>query len=137
MSVNILEWEARYSVGVLEIDDQHKQLFVIINELVGLIHEGVNTESIAEVVDSLIRYKTLHFSTEEKYFKEFNYEETDEHIGQHVLFNKNLQALQGKYHSDPTVFAFELVDMLEDWLVTHLIVFDQRYKQCFISHGLK
>ena len=137
MSTKKLEWEDKYSVGVAEIDKQHQLMFATINELL----EAINTNSAAEYLDhiikSLVEYKTSHFATEEKYFQEFNYEGAAEHIAEHQDFNNKLTALQNQYAKNTTEFAFALVDFLEDWLINHLLDADQKYKECFLAHGLK
>jgi len=78
-----LEWEDKYSVGVVEIDDQHKRMFATINELLDSINNGTTEEHIGNIIESLVKYKIFHFETEEKYFKEFNYDGAEEHISRH------------------------------------------------------
>ena len=137
MAINKLEWEDKYSVGVVEIDDQHKRMFTTINELLDSIKTGTTENHIGNVVDSLIKYKIFHFATEEKYFKEFNYEGAASHIAKHQEFNRKLFLLKEKYPTPNAEFAYELIDFLEDWLINHLMVVDQQYVTCFKEHGLK
>jgi hemerythrin-like metal-binding protein len=136
MSLNKLEWENKYSVGVVEIDEQHKRMFSAINELLDSINNGTTEEHIGKVVGSLVEYKMFHFATEEKYFKEFNYEGAEDHISKHVEFNLKLNSLKEKYPNPTPEFAYELIDFLEDWLLNHLMVVDQKYVKCFHDHGL-
>lgn len=131
-----LEWEDKYSVGVQLIDEQHKKMFSTINELIEVIESTPNKEKIAGIIDQLVQYKKFHFATEERYFKEFNYEKTEEHIKKHLLFNENLAKVQEKNGDDVISLAFDLVDFLEDWLIDHLMTADQEYKECFKAHGL-
>ncbi len=137
MSTKKLDWEDKYSVGVEEIDNQHKRMFEVINELLDAINTNSTEESLGHIIESLIQYKKFHFATEEKYFKEFNYDETIEHINKHKEFNDKLNTLKEKYLNYTVEFAFELVDFLEDWLLNHLMVVDQKYIKCFHEHGLK
>ncbi|MCX6793099.1 MAG: bacteriohemerythrin [Candidatus Falkowbacteria bacterium] len=137
MATNKLEWEEIYSVGVEELDNQHKRMFVVINELLEAINTNTPKDHLGNIIESLVKYKIFHFSTEEKYFKEFNYDGAEEHIKKHQEFNDKLTALKEKYSDYSIEFAFELVDFLEDWLINHLLVVDQKYKECFSSHGLK
>lgn len=137
MSIKKLEWQDKYSVGVAELDEQHKHMFNTINELLNSINTGTTVEHLGSIIDSLVKYKMFHFETEEKYFKEFNYDGAEEHIAKHKEFNDKLAYLVEKYPSPTVEFAFELVDFLEDWLLDHLIRTDQKYKECFNSHGLK
>lgn len=133
----ILEWEEKYSVGVALIDHQHQQMFRMINDLVDIIHGVPDKERVADLLDAIIKYKRVHFATEEGYFNEFHYDGAAEHIAEHHKFNEMLLDLKEKYADDTIGLAFELVDFLEDWLVQHLLYTDQKYKACFLSHGLK
>jgi hemerythrin-like metal-binding protein len=137
MSTKKLVWADEYSVGVEELDNQHKRMFVVINELLDAIDTNTTADHLGNIIDSLIKYKIFHFSTEEKYFKEFNYEGAEDHIAKHHEFNDKLTALKEKHPEYTVEFAFELVDFLEDWLIEHLMVVDQKYTKCFNDHGLK
>ena len=137
MILEKLEWDEMYSVGVKELDEQHKKMFATINELLGAINNNNPEEHIDHIIDELVNYKRFHFATEEKYFDEFNYEEKDAHKAKHHEFNERLATLQEK-HKDKTIeFALELIDFLEDWLISHLMTVDQKYKKCFHDHGLR
>ena len=50
MSTKELIWDDKYSVGVKEIDDQHKNLFVVINELFRSIDSGITEEVIKKII---------------------------------------------------------------------------------------
>lgn len=132
-----LEWEEKYSVGVSVIDSQHQMMFGIINELIEAIDTRTNEERLDKIIASIVQYKDLHFQTEEKYFKEFNYPEAPAHIAEHEGFKKKIAELKEKCSADKNEFAFQLVDFLEDWLIDHLMNVDQKYKACFTAHGLK
>jgi len=132
-----LVWEPEYSVEVEEIDNQHKKLFVVINELIDVLDMNITDADLSKIIGELIEYKINHFATEEKYFKEFNYEGTIDHVAKHKIFNDKVEELQNKFKGDTLGFAFALVDFLEDWLISHLMTTDQQYKKCFKEHGLK
>lgn len=137
MSTEKLLWEDKYSVGVEEIDNQHKFMFTVINDLLDAIDTNSTNEHLGKIIESLIKYKIFHFETEEKYFREFNYDGAEEHITKHHEFNTKLSGLKEKYPEYNMEFAFALVDFLEDWLIEHLMVVDQKYVKCFKEHGLK
>ena len=77
---SVLEWREEYSVGVALIDEQHRNLFRMINELIDVINAVPTTERIAPILKGLIEYKQKHFATEEGYFHQFNFEGAEEHI---------------------------------------------------------
>lgn len=132
-----LEWDEKYSVEVAEIDNQHKKMFATINELIGAINSNSAAEHLDGIIKQLLEYKEYHFATEEKYFKEFGYEGAEEHIAKHLMFGEKLASIQEKCAGNTLMLSFELVDFLEDWLIEHLMTFDQKYKDCFKTHGLK
>lgn len=134
---NAFEWSEEYSVHNTLIDEQHKQLFKIIYELFAAIKSQSTKEKIGEILTKLIEYAGYHFATEEKYFKLFDYENADEHIQEHEKFADKMQELQKRYVSHEAEVSFELIDFLEDWLVDHIHDADQKYVECFTSHGLK
>lgn len=131
-----LEWKEDYSVGVVEIDNQHKKMIEIINYLVDVIGRVPDEEEVKKIIGDIVAYKAEHFATEEKYFHQFNYEGTVEHEARHRQFNDQINALQAKSEGDAIGFAFELVEFLEDWLIGHLLSMDKKYTQCFHDHGL-
>ena len=133
----LLTWKTEYSVGVELIDFQHRQMFDIINELVGIINAVPTQEAVTELIEKIVSYKKVHYASEEDYFREFHYEGAEEHIAEHARFNESLLQLKDKYPGDPISFCFELVDFLENWLVTHIMDSDQKYVACFHAHGLK
>ena len=132
-----LEWEEKYSVGVEEINNQHKNLFKIINSLLDAIENNSAENNLGTIINGLIDYKIFHVATEEKYFKKFNYDGTEAHVARHKQFNDKLNEIKAKYSSYTIEFAYELIDFLEDWLINHLMTMDQKYVKCFHEHGLK
>jgi hemerythrin len=131
-----LVWKDEYSVKVKEIDDQHKQLFDIINNLIKVLNTAPKEETINEIVKNIIKFKEAHFATEEKYFAQFNFEGAEEHIVAHKTFGEKVVAVQVAHQGDTIGFAFALVDFLEDWLIGHLMHMDQKYVECFTKNGL-
>lgn len=133
---NGLVWKDEYSVNVKEIDDQHKQLFAIVNNLINVVDTIPDEEIIRGLVSDLIAYKKAHFATEEKYFEEFHFEGKIDHQAAHTNFDQNVNKLQEQYQNDATRLARELIDYLEDWFIGHIIYTDHAYTKCFNDHGL-
>lgn len=120
-----------------EIDEQHKLLIETINELVNEVASNPSKEGLLSIIDSLINYKKIHFATEERYFEEFNYEGSRDHIAEHEAFGEKIRLIQEKNADDVIALTYDLIDFLEDWFVEHMLIVDQGYKDCFMSHGLK
>ncbi|MBI5045517.1 MAG: hemerythrin family protein [Candidatus Niyogibacteria bacterium] len=132
----LLTWEQKNSVGVRELDDQHKKLFSIINRLYDSMHTGKDIVELNSVLKEMIDYADYHFSMEEKYFDLFNFEEKVTHIAKHRAFDKKAAEFMGRNMlGDPTL-SFFVLDFLEDWWLGHINNTDKRYTKCFNDHGL-
>lgn len=137
MSIQKIRWEPKYSVGVEQIDNQHKELIKTINMLIDVLGTIPTKEQLDVIIQRLIAYKRYHFVTEEKYFDEFKYEGSAEHKAKHKEFNDTVKRLIAESKEDSAILAYSLIDFLEDWLIDHLMTEDQKYVQCFHDHGLK
>jgi len=131
------EWKEEFSVSVEEIDEQHKKLVGLISRLFAVVSQTQGKKETESIIQELIAYTKYHFSTEEKYFKKFNYKYKDEHIKQHQGFVTKVTALKKKCMEDEIAARFELVDFLEDWLIHHVTGADRKYIKCFTENGLK
>ncbi len=131
-----IDWKPEYSVKVKEIDDQHKKLVSLIDRLYQAICSYKTREELGPVLEELIKFAEHHFSTEEKYFDRFNYENSEEHKKEHKMFKEKVLDFYNKFENRETEISFELIDFLEDWLLDHLIEQDQKYVKCFTEHGL-
>ncbi len=133
----LIEWKDSYSVGVKIIDEQHKQLFAYINALYSAMKDGSDKEILSKVLDDLARYVDVHFSAEEKYFVEFNYEKKDEQIAQHKMYTDKIRSFQeGFKKNQEFILSFEVIDFIEDWILNHVTGEDKKYTKCFNEHGL-
>jgi len=61
-----LEWTPELGVGIVEIDEQHKRLFELINLSLECFYSP-SFVCIKDVVNQLIDYTTYHFTTEDSY----------------------------------------------------------------------
>jgi len=68
-----IEWNDTFSVSVDEIDNQHKKLFGIINELHDSVVERNSKRVIGGLLKELLDYTDYHFKSEEKLYELFNF----------------------------------------------------------------
>lgn len=128
------EWRKEFSVNVKILDEQHQKLFKAVDDLYQCILEGEVKEKMAGIFKALNEYSVVHFSAEEKYFKEFNYAEGSSHTILHEGFKKDLFAMEGK--AVDVAGAFALLNFMENWWVNHILDIDKRYTKIFNEHGL-
>jgi hemerythrin len=130
-------WKDEYSVGVEEIDFQHKQLVKAIADLNHAINAHTVQTDIESVLNQLESYIAHHFATEELYFERFNYIDTKEHIKFHRDFTQKIADFREKYEKHEEEISIELIKFLEEWLTDHMLNMDRNYMECFAKHGLR
>jgi hemerythrin len=132
-----IEWKEEYSVGVKEIDDQHKYFISLLNDLYGAIVTGKSREKLKELFQYVADYAEKHFATEEKYFEDFEYEGAEEHRAKHQQMREEIKKIESMEDGKEIDFYGNIVYFLKDWLEDHLAQMDQKYEECFRQHGLK
>jgi len=132
----LIRWENKMSVKVKEIDEQHKKLVNMINELHQAMLERKSKEALGEIIDGLIEYTDTHFKTEQKYFDKFGYPEADTHKKEHQDFVKKVVDFKKGYDEGKLLLSLDIMNFLKDWLVNHIMGSDQKYSDFFNQHGL-
>ena len=125
-------WESKFSVGVPWIDEQHKKLFQIAGEAYKMINEeasNLDFNRVMDVLDQLIDYTKYHFSQEEILMKHFGYPGYDEHIIEHHKLLKFIQDIDYiKINRNPSSSISEILNLLVDWIVNHILNTDYKFK---------
>jgi methyl-accepting chemotaxis protein/hemerythrin len=131
-----IAWDASFSTSIATFDDQHKNLFAMINELSEAMQQKRSKEAIGSVLQRLISYTETHFAAEEEVFRRTGYPEETAHRQLHRdLVNKAL-GLQEKFNAGEMLLTHEVVDFLNDWLIKHIKGTDKRYGAHLKSHGV-
>jgi len=124
----MVEWDDSLSVGIDAIDEQHRNLFTLINRIEATAE--MSSAQLGAIVDALLDYAQIHFQTEEEYFYRFNYLDKLDHEREHgefvsraVEFSKQFE-LQG-------VSVAEIHAFLLEWLTSHIKGSDMKFKGLF------
>jgi hemerythrin len=133
----LIEWNDQLSVKIGEIDNQHKRLIEMINELHAAMKEGKAREALGAILNGLMEYAATHFSTEEKYFDQFNYINSGSHKREHQGFTNKVQEFKAGFDKGKMMLSMEVMDFLKDWLVKHIQKIDMAYAPLFHEKGLK
>lgn len=129
-------WDNKYSVQFTEIDEQHKKLFDILNDLYNAFVCKTHKDEIQKIIEKLIDYTKFHFSYEEKYFDKFNYTFKTEHIKEHQTFIETANQFKAEAEKNPGALTYKTMTFLKDWIYNHILVNDKKYIDCFKENGL-
>lgn len=133
----LLRWSSTLSVGLNCIDEQHKVLVDLINELYQAMSNGSPKAAVANVLKKLVDYTKTHFKFEEDLFRKHGYEEMAEHIQIHGKLVAKLVDFQEQFKTGKSDISIDLLEFLKDWLITHIKKTDTRYVPFLKSKGLQ
>ncbi|MGA2889259.1 MAG: bacteriohemerythrin [Terracidiphilus sp.] len=137
MQLPFIAWTGKMSVGVAVLDDDHKKLIDLLNDLHNGITAGHGTERLGRVLDGLVEYTGTHFAREEEFFAQTGYPATEEHVQEHRDLTRlvlNIQARYKKGHFD--ALSAEAMDFLKNWLQGHILGSDMNYKAHLNAAGI-
>lgn len=132
-----LEWKDTYTIGVKEIDNQHRGLFDIISKLFNTRLYEPDGKYFFLTLNKFVEYAQVHFSTEERYMREAQYPKFAEHQREHELFiaqvSQLLQNVEKKEHD----IENKTLDFLKDWYLAHILGTDRELEEPFRAKGFK
>ena len=132
---DFIEWSDELSVGVDEIDNQHKVLVNMINELNTAVHGGWGKEARKEVIDKLIEYTKVHFATEESLMSITAYPKSNNHKEQHGNLISMVKEHIKRYENDANSSSYDLIFFLKSWLVEHIMKDDKILGEYLVKKG--
>ncbi len=94
------QWEDEYSIGIRIIDEQHKELVAMLNELYEAMHAGKGREALGRVLAGLIRYTRLHFAAEEQLMRAHEYPDYERHREKHEKMAAKVMELKTAYETE-------------------------------------
>lgn len=133
---NFIEWKEEYSLGIHEIDTQHKKIFAVINDFYCAVEQSKEKEGLPIILGELVSFAEYHFSVEEKHFEEFDFEGKRDHIDRHNIYRKKVAQFLEKNEREESGLSWEILDFMKEWWMDHITGVDRLYVECFHKHGL-
>ena len=134
---DFLAWKDEYSVGINSIDQQHKKLINLINQLQTAVKYSTGEEFEREALDELVSYTKTHFTYEEGMMEQNGYPDFESHKAQHVKMINKVEEVLAEYEKDSDTAMEHALKYLSDWLINHINGTDKEYSQFMIEKGVK
>jgi hemerythrin-like metal-binding protein len=128
-ALECVAWNDSYSVGVAELDAQHKKLVGMINRLADC-HAARSCESSAafhEVLSRMFDYSQVHFKAEEDYLHRIGYPQLAEQKIEHAAFVGKMAAFS-MAASEGVQDTAAVHRYLKTWLLAHILESDMQYR---------
>ncbi len=125
MAEEIFIWDSRYSVGIEEIDNQHKDFFRLINRLQMTAANEASRPFALRLAHELYHYAAYHFLSEENLMIAFHYPDLPDQQQAHQKLLKTLNTRISDLEKDRAdLLAFNA--FISDWLKNHTLSMDKK-----------
>ena len=128
-----MTWTDKMSVGVPELDEDHKGLIRVINQLKENAEGGEPSEAaLRQCLKALTRYAEVHFGREERVMSACLFPGQPHHQEEHQVFVARMKEVAERFEADPkglaSYVAQELFAYLTTWLQHHIMLEDMAYR---------
>lgn len=131
--MSLIEWTEEFSVGIDDIDSQHKKWISIVNELHDSIMEARGISVMTGLVKEMEEYTDFHFSKEEEMLEKAGWPELDRHKRIHFSFKQQITQLKREISSGELVLRSQVMSVIKNWLVDHILKEDQEYSKFIVN----
>jgi hemerythrin len=124
--MDLIIWKDTFNTGNLRVDNQHKHLVALINELFRNLG-GTNKDAVLKnTFTELYDYTISHFTMEETVMREFAYSGFMAHKDQHSQFIIQIRDFKERFMAGEAKVNLEVLNFLKDWLLKHIMHTDRK-----------
>jgi len=123
-----VQWGEEMSVGIDVIDEHHRYLFDLTNDLFEVVTQKLGSREVARVLKALDQYAQVHFRAEERMMEHHGYPALAQQEKQHLHFEEKLREFYAELHDNPLTAQFDVLIYLRNWLVRHIVQEDAKLK---------
>jgi hemerythrin-like metal-binding protein len=123
----LVPWSERLSLGIPEVDEQHRELVRLLNAVHAVAQRGGTPQAVAVPLAGLLDYTKRHFADEEALMARHHYAGLDDHRKLHQSLVAGAVELHGACMNGETDAPTAALDFLKRWLVDHILGKDRGY----------
>lgn len=125
----IIEWNEGLSVGIASMDNQHKMLLMMINDIcTGQLYCGQFADArFVSSVYQILDFFRNHFAAEELVMEKIKYPFLEKHRQQHQQLLKIILNLLKKYTAGQRYASGKFIRFLRNNVLNHVAIFDKQY----------
>lgn len=125
--MDLIDWSDSLSVKNVELDEQHKKIISIINNLHYALLKRRGNEILDDILEELVDYTKVHFSAEERLFETLEYPGAEAHIAQHREFVNKISSFKWDLEKGRVTLSIDVMEYLVSWFLGHIQRVDQEY----------
>ena len=131
-------WSKMFSVNVSYIDNQHKKLFTLMNDLYSTMKEPNAEGSIFQKLNDFLHYTELHFKDEEDILDLINFPQVKlkRHKRIHESIIEQVYKLNDHLSKGDDSVLYNLEYFLNSWIIRHILVNDKEFQPYLVKYRL-
>lgn len=130
-------WDEKLATGIAEIDQDHKRLIKLINDLYEAMQDGTGGALLLPIFSALKHYTETHFQREEGFMASCNAPGQDKHLLEHQRMVAKLADLENRHRQGEAAISLQTLTFLRDWLQNHICVIDKAMASHTCADGAK
>jgi hemerythrin len=123
----LFTWSDKFSVNHQRMDEHHRRLVSLMNELDEAISTKRGDEVVGAAIEELARYAAEHLREEDRFMEAIQYPDRENHRAIHKFFADEIALLRLAYATGHLVRVQSIAQFLRDWFVHHIFSEDLRY----------
>jgi hemerythrin len=126
--MDTIAWTEDYSVNIPAIDNEHRLLLGLLNDVERLVSQdkAIQVPLAVAALERLARAVQRHFESEERFLLFNNYPEFDVHHAEHVQLMERMERFRQRFGVEGKPFNERMLLFLRDWFARHIILYDSR-----------
>ena len=129
-------WTNGFSVGVADLDEQHRKIIDLINKLIQVQDLSVDSQVLQDALAEMLKYSGQHLRYEEKLLLDNSYPDFDNHKKFHEEYMHKVGRFSiSAMEADNTV-PRDVINYLKNWWEHHILIEDMKYRSFFKDKGI-
>ena len=131
-------WSPMFSVNVPYIDNQHRKLFSLINDLYSSIKEPYLEGNIFQKLNDFLHYSEMHFKDEEDILEliKFPQMKLRRHKKTHEDIIEQVYKFNDQLSKGDEKVIYNLEYFLNSWVIRHILVNDKEFQPYLVRYRL-
>lgn len=131
-AVDWIRFDGSHLVGVAQIDDQHRHLVLLVNQLNRALASQESDAALKRLLEGLIEYTRFHFETEHRLMEKYAYPEEAAHDMEHERLLEVLRHAAGPDQGRELL----ALQTTKDWLLGHILGADRQLAAFLKGQGV-
>lgn len=130
-----IEWDDRMSMGVQELDEQHKEFLQILNAIHDVCVTACDPHILKKTLEDFLDYTRTHFQAEEAYMVYEVYPDHEAHLEEHMLCSLKAADFYADFlaGTNPQIEK-EVLAFLKTWMLSHILKTDRKLGRSLENH---